>query len=85
VVIDCCRGPLPNWARTKFYLVTIYIHFIVNLQKSGNAPILGDLAWRLYDTYGFPADLTQLMAEEAGLSIDMKEYEEAKQRSQVGR
>lgn len=30
----------------------------------------GDLAWLLYDTYGFPADLTRLMAEERGMRID---------------
>jgi alanyl-tRNA synthetase len=38
----------------------------------------GDVAWRLYDTYGFPVDLTQLMAEEKGLTIDVTGYEEAK-------
>jgi alanyl-tRNA synthetase len=32
--------------------------------------IAGEDAWRLYDTYGFPVDLTRLMAEEAGLRID---------------
>ena len=41
------------------------------------------MAWRLYDTYGFPIDLTQLMAEERNLSIDMQVYEEAKLRAQV--
>lgn len=39
----------------------------------------GDVTWRLYDTYGFPVDLTQLMAEEKGLSVDMEGYENAKQ------
>ena len=43
----------------------------------------GDVAWRLYDTYGFPVDLTRLMAEERKLSIDMAAYEVAKQRAQV--
>ena len=47
--------------------------------------IAGSDAWRLYDTYGFPIDLTQLMADESGISIDTKEFEacqkEAKQRS----
>ena len=41
------------------------------------------MAWRLYDTYGFPVDLTQLMSEEKGLTIDMVAYEEAKKRAQV--
>ncbi|XP_046469188.1 alanine--tRNA ligase, cytoplasmic [Neodiprion pinetum] len=43
----------------------------------------GDVAWRLYDTYGFPVDLTQLMTEEKGLTIDMKGYEEAKKQAQL--
>jgi len=43
----------------------------------------GEVAWRLYDTYGFPVDLTQLMAEEKGLSVDMAAYEEAKKQAQV--
>ena len=34
--------------------------------------------WRLYDTFGFPVDLTQLMAEERGLTIDDAEFEEAR-------
>lgn len=43
----------------------------------------GDVAWRLYDTYGFPVDLTMLMVEERNLSIDMDGYEEAKKIAQV--
>lgn len=37
----------------------------------------GTDVWRLYDTYGFPVDLTKLMAEERGLNISDKEVEEA--------
>ncbi|XP_018322304.1 alanine--tRNA ligase, cytoplasmic [Agrilus planipennis] len=43
----------------------------------------GTVAWRLYDTYGFPVDLTLLMVEEKGLSVDMDEYEEAKKQAQI--
>ena len=45
--------------------------------------LTGDVAWRLYDTYGFPVDLTQLMSEEKGLSVDMNAYEDAKKQAQV--
>jgi len=45
--------------------------------------ITGDVAWRLYDTYGFPVDLTTLMVEERNLSIDMDGYESAKKMAQV--
>lgn len=45
--------------------------------------IPGEVAWRLYDTYGFPVDLTHLMVEEKGYSIDMEAYEEAKKKAQL--
>ncbi|KAL7639225.1 UNVERIFIED_CONTAM: hypothetical protein RMT77_010759 [Armadillidium vulgare] len=53
---------------------------IHKLGTSNNIP--GDVAWRLYDTYGFPVDLTQLMAEEKGLKVDMNEFEIAKKEAQ---
>jgi alanyl-tRNA synthetase len=35
----------------------------------------GSSAFLLYDTYGFPVDLTQLMAKEIGWTVDMKKFE----------
>ncbi|XP_046821059.1 alanine--tRNA ligase, cytoplasmic [Vespa crabro] len=54
---------------------------IAKLESSKVVP--GDVAWRLYDTYGFPVDLTQLMTEEKGLKVDMIAYEEAKKQAQL--
>ena len=39
--------------------------------------IPGELAFKLYDTFGFPADLTADYARERGLSVDMEGFEEA--------
>jgi alanyl-tRNA synthetase len=36
----------------------------------------GATAFLLFSAMGFPVDLTQLMAEEAGLTVDMAEYHE---------
>lgn len=36
----------------------------------------GDDAFKLHDTYGFPIDLTQLMAREEGISVDVPRFEE---------
>ncbi|RZJ65830.1 MAG: alanine--tRNA ligase, partial [Flavobacterium sp.] len=47
----------------------------------------GEFAFELYDTFGFPIDLTDLMAREKGLSVDMegfnKALEEQKNRSRA--
>ena len=39
----------------------------------------GASVWRLWDTYGFPVDLTMVMAEEKGLTINKEQFEAAKQ------
>jgi alanyl-tRNA synthetase len=45
-------------------------------KKSGKT-IPGEAAFRLYDTYGFPVDLTADIARERGLSVDMAGFEVA--------
>jgi len=60
-------------------------HNLLNrtISKLTDKVIPGEVAWRLYDTYGFPVDLTHLMVEERGFSIDMEAYEEAKKKAQI--
>ncbi|KAJ5088144.1 Translation elongation/initiation factor/Ribosomal beta-barrel [Penicillium angulare] len=48
------------------------------VKAQGADKLHGADVWRLYDTFGFPVDLTQIMAEERGLRIDDAEFEEAR-------
>ncbi|HTQ45767.1 MAG TPA: alanine--tRNA ligase [Polyangiaceae bacterium] len=46
-------------------------------RSRGSSVIRGDTAFKLYDTYGFPLDLTQVIAQERGLSVDEPAYDKA--------
>jgi alanyl-tRNA synthetase len=48
---------------------------LVDEVLSRSTTIGGDFAFRLYDTYGFPLDLTELMARERGLTVDVAGFE----------
>jgi len=43
----------------------------------GAATIAGEEAFKLYDTYGFPLDLTQMIAAEHGQTVDVEGFEHA--------
>jgi alanyl-tRNA synthetase len=44
-------------------------------ERGGGKLIAADDAFKLHDTYGFPIDLTRIMAEERGMSVDVGGYE----------
>ena len=48
-------------------------------EKGGGATIPGQVVFELYDTFGFPADLTADVARERGLDVDMEGFESAMQ------
>ncbi len=62
---------------------------IEDAKAKGEKTISGADAFKLYDTFGFPVDLTREIAEEAGLSIDEDAFkalmEEQKQRARAAR
>ncbi|MDD4053041.1 MAG: alanine--tRNA ligase, partial [candidate division Zixibacteria bacterium] len=47
------------------------------VKSSGSKVIPGEDIFKLYDTYGFPVDMTATMAEEAGLTLDMAGFDKA--------
>ena len=91
VTVQCKNNPR-NWflffltecykASNNALLSVLYVLYVFLYFKLLCA-IVGDVAWRLYDTYGFPSDLTILMAEERNLKVDMNSYEVLKAKAQV--
>lgn len=53
-----------------------------NLMKGNSRTISGRLAFKLYDTYGFPIELTEELAAEHGFDVDKKGFDEAFQKHQ---
>ena len=47
------------------------------MEKEGKKVLSGEDAFRLYDTYGFPVDLTEEILEEKGFTIDQEGFEAA--------
>jgi len=52
-------------------------HLEVAISEMQGSVIPGDVVFMLYDTYGFPVDLTADIARERGLSLDEEAYEKA--------
>ena len=46
------------------------------LKAQGKTELSGKEAFRLFDTYGFPLDLTELICREHGFSVDERQFEE---------
>lgn len=48
-----------------------------SLKASGQSQLSGEDAFKLYDTYGFPLELTQEIAQEQGFTVDREGFEQA--------
>jgi alanyl-tRNA synthetase len=79
--LDGAREEIRKWTETEEvrFLETIEggLRRLDELFATGIAMIPGDEAFRLYDTYGFPIDLTQLIAAERGIGVDLAGFETA--------
>ena len=63
-----------NFAKTIDAGLRIYNTMIAEHKEKGETTFSGADAFKLYDTYGFPIDLTIEMAEEEGLTVDQEGF-----------
>ncbi|KAJ7045355.1 tRNA synthetases class II (A)-domain-containing protein [Mycena alexandri] len=66
-----------SFSRTLDRGEKLFDQFATRAQEQNLKELSGKDVWRLYDTFGFPVDLTRLMAEELGLGINDAEFEAA--------
>jgi len=72
-------------AEEESFLVTldrgieIFNGLVGKVRGEGSSTLEGEDAFKLYDTYGFPFDLTRLMASSAGLQVDGEGFERCMQ------
>lgn len=56
----------------------------ISKAKKANQPVLpGDVAFKLYDTFGFPIDLVEVISKEHGLGVDLKVFEELMEKQRL--
>lgn len=56
--------------------IELFESIVENLKEKNQNIIPGDEAFKLYDTFGFPLDLTNVMAREINFSVDEKRFNE---------
>ena len=78
-----------NFAKTIDGGLKIFADMLKGHQEKGEKTFSGADAFKLYDTYGFPVDLTLEMVEEQGMTLDEAEFhkqmEEQRQRARKAR
>ncbi len=71
------RAEEESFLRTLDTGLEQFEHLSKKLKKTGTTVVPGEDVFKLYDTYGFPYDLTEIIAGEQGLSLDKNGFEKA--------
>lgn len=70
-----------SFSRTLDRGEKLFDRYASRAREAGVTELHGKDVWRLYDTYGFPVDLTRLMAQEVGFTVNDVQFEEAQLQS----
>jgi alanyl-tRNA synthetase len=77
VVAQVTQGEEERFIQTLNQGMGLFKEVIAKVKASGQSVVPGSEAFRLYDTYGFPLDISTDMARDAGLRIDEAGYQAA--------
>jgi len=73
-VADVIEAEETSFGRTLDRGIEIFTNAAKRAENEKDKTITGDDAFMLYDTYGFPLDLTELMARERNLKVDTEGF-----------
>ena len=72
-----------SFLRTLSNGINMLNEAMAEVKKAGKTELDGVRAFRLFDTYGFPLDLTELICRENGLTVDEKQFDEEMQKQKA--
>ena len=72
-----------NFARTIDGGMRIFSEMLAQHKENNETVFSGADAFKLYDTYGFPIDLTVEMAREEGMEVDLEAFRKLMQEQKV--
>jgi alanyl-tRNA synthetase len=76
-IAETIREEEVSFGRTLDRGIDLFARQAEKVKAAGGKVLGGEVAFDLYATFGFPVDLTQIMAAEAGLEVDMAGYDKA--------
>ena len=76
-IVRVLKGEEERFIETLNIGMKLYEEIAAELKAKGENAIPGELAYKLYDTFGFPLDITQEMAEEDALQVDIAGFQHA--------
>ena len=74
-IVRALRAEEESFSATLDRGIAHFDAVVAELAGTGSKAFPGDQAFKLYDTYGFPFDLTVLMAAEKGFAVDHAEFD----------
>jgi alanyl-tRNA synthetase len=77
------KGEEERFLKTLDQGIDLFDRLVKDVSARGGRVIDGEDAFRLYDTYGFPVDLTRIMAEEKNMTVDMAGFEKAMESQRI--
>ena len=87
LIISLLDAEIERFAENLINGQAIFMRYLEDAKKQGTTLISGEQCFKLYDTYGFPPEVTRVMALERGFTVDFVGFEKEmeKQQNQSGK